>query len=205
MQNNIEPFEAGAFFHVYNRANGSERLFFQERNYYYFFDLFHREPAKFVNLAAYCLIPNHFHMLVRVKETVDNKEVSEAFRKTFISYSQAINKQQGRKGSLFMRPLKRKMVTSDEYIRNIIVYIHRNPVTHGLTSSLESYRWSSYYDALNGKLNSFAMQLFADLFGEASSFVFAHQGEAEMTSLPQPKTRQGMSSLSTPNPKNQTR
>lgn len=87
MQNYLEPFESGNFFHVYNRANGSERLFFQERNYSYFLNLLHREPARLVDVVVYCLIPNHFHLIVKVKDTADAKEVSEAFRKVSISYA----------------------------------------------------------------------------------------------------------------------
>jgi REP element-mobilizing transposase RayT len=105
-------------------------------------------------------MPNHFHMLVRVKDFPSDSQVkkkslerksptivSEQFRKLFMSYSKAINKQEKRSGSLFQKNFRRKEIRSDAYFAKMIFYIHNNPVHHKFTDDLSLYRWSSY-DAL---------------------------------------------------------
>ncbi|HEA31502.1 MAG TPA: hypothetical protein ENH91_16170 [Leeuwenhoekiella sp.] len=106
------PLLPDRYYHIYNRANGDERIFRTAENYSYFL----RRYAYFINPVAstlsYCLMPNHFHFLVRIKNDVSKEKleghVSKQFSNLFSSYTQAFNKQQKRKGSLFMKNFKRK-------------------------------------------------------------------------------------------------
>lgn len=144
MPKNTDIFEPGYSYHIYNRAIGSEKLFFEERNYYYFLEKFEKHLSSHLKVFAFCLMRNHFHFLAQVKDDTSPAKVSEAFRRFGISYSQAINKQEGRMGSLFMKPIKRIRVTDDDYFRTLLVYIHTNPLSHGVSRDFEKYEWSSY-------------------------------------------------------------
>ena len=134
-------YKAGEYYHIYNRAVGSERLFYSPENYRFFI----RKSGQYLNevfdFLSYCLMPNHFHFLVRAKE---NGNPDHQLRRFFISYSMALNKFRSRMGSLFMKPYKKKFVETEEYLTTLIFYIHLNPVHHGFTNSFEDYKWSSY-------------------------------------------------------------
>jgi len=144
MLKNTDTFDPGFSYHIYNRAVGNEKLFFKERNYHYFLSKFESHLSDHLKIYAFCLMRNHFHFLTQVKGNTSSAEVSEAFRRFGISYSQAINNQEGRMGSLFMRPIKRIRVTNDDYFRTLIVYIHTNSLGHGVSKDFENYDWSSY-------------------------------------------------------------
>lgn len=87
---------------------------------------------------------NHFHLLAKVKESTVPQNVSAAFKRFGISFAQSINKQEDRKGSLFMRPIKRKRIISKDYYRHVLVYIHSNPLNHRVVRSINDYHWSSF-------------------------------------------------------------
>ena len=140
----LAKFESGFFYHVYNRAVGNEFLFFEEGNYGFFLyklDFYMKRYLQF-----YALLRNHFHLLVRVPENLQNADVtiSEQFRRFFISYTQAINVRFSRRGTLFMKPFKRKKISDDDYLHALLHYLHYNPVYHGVTKDYKSYKWTSY-------------------------------------------------------------
>src|SRR3954469_19167667 len=148
--------ETGRFYHLYNRGNNRNAIFFTAENYHYFLKQFHKYLYGFIDVYAYCLLSNHFHFLIRIKEDDEvikivqnsskeaNRIVSNQFRKMFISYSQAINKQENRSGSLFQKNFKIKEVHNDIYFSELIFYIHANPQLHGLTHDFKQWRYSSY-------------------------------------------------------------
>jgi REP element-mobilizing transposase RayT len=141
-------------YHIYNRGNNKENIFFEEKNYQFFLQRFRYYLDELVNVYAYCLMPNHFHVLLEVKndgESINlktaNNELSPleiAFKCFFMSYSKAINKAYNRTGSLFQTKFKRKPITNDAYLNNIVAYIHLNPVRAGLVKNAENWNFSSY-------------------------------------------------------------
>ena len=190
MPNNTDTFEPGYSYHIYNRAIGNEKLFFEERNYYYFLSKFESHLSTHLNVFAFCLMRNHFHFLAQVKDDSSPAKVSEAFRRFGISYSQSINKQEGRMGSLFMKPIKRIRVTDDDYFRTLLVYIHTNPLNHGVSRDFEKYFWSSYQafslsDSItrsDGIAEPFGLNLLSDsqeiiqtYFEDLENFKFVHR------------------------------
>lgn len=93
---------------------------------------------------------NHFHLLVYFKErseisenAFDLKEPSKQLSHLFNAYAQAVNKKYGRTGSLFERPFERKRIDSEKYLKQLILYIHKNPITHNVVKNIEDYSWSS--------------------------------------------------------------
>ncbi len=154
MKNTSTPLHPGEFYHIYNRGNNREDLFREERNYRYFLQLYAQHVSPVAETFAYCLMRNHFHLLVRIQTSQDGEqtsqvlktcEVSKRFSNLFNAYAKAINKAYDRTGSLFEERFGRILVDSDRYFQQLIFYIHFNPQKHGFVSDFREWRWSSYH------------------------------------------------------------
>ncbi len=176
-------FESGCYYHIYNHGNASDNLFVENKNYYFFMKRLHHFTNEMIDLYAWCLLPNHFHLLIRVKEKHLNKEnlevdvshqaVHEQFRHFFTSYSKAINKAYNRRGALFLKSYHRKKITDDDYLRRIILYIHRNPVNHGFTSCPSKWTHSSFNKIVDYPNYSLHKEMI-DFFGGREDFIELH-------------------------------
>jgi len=135
------PLYKDHLYHIYNRGNGTEKIFFKQENYLYFMRQYEKFLYPLLDTFAYCLLPNHFHLLVR---PINNEPelISEQFRKFFISYSMAINKQESRKGKLFQRGFKRKIIEDEKYFYSSVYYINSNVLHHRLEKDLTKYKFS---------------------------------------------------------------
>jgi REP element-mobilizing transposase RayT len=173
---NISPFEAGFYYHVFNRAVGNELLFFLKKNYYYFLKKYLDIISEFVETYAYSLIPNHFHLLIKIPDNsiYPEKIITEKFRRLFISYSQSINKQEDRRGGLFMRPFKRKRIISEDQLSALIYYIHYNAVHHGIVKNPEDYPWSSYLSIIGNHETHLEREKVLEWFGGKEQFINSH-------------------------------
>lgn len=166
--------ESGNFYHVYNHGNNRDNLFYNTGNYEYFLRKYEEYLSGYVETFAYCLLPNHFHLLVRVKDATlyprsprnpdrvsnsvrvcgvsggacetesTSKIISLQFSHFFNCYTQSINRQRRRRGTLFQRPFKRKIITDVNYLSNLVFYIHANPQLHRIIDDFRMYPWSSY-------------------------------------------------------------
>lgn len=159
--------KSGEIYHVYNRGNNRQLLFYDRENYLLFLSKMREYLVPQCDLLAYCLMPNHFHLLVHA-----NKKSARIYRRTHIltnlpvtprpkmtmfskglqlllsSYAKALNKRYTRTGSLFRQNTKWKR-TSDEmftadYSLPCFKYIHNNPVTAGYVHSPIDWEFSSY-------------------------------------------------------------
>lgn len=170
-----DDFITGEFYHIFNRANSqTDLLFYQTRNYRFFLQRWGDYLGDIFEVWAYCLIPNHYHFLVKLKAS-DHACTVEAIRKFSISYTQAVNKQQARRGSLFQEHPKRIRILSERNLLSLIHYIHHNPVHHGLTRQIESWRFSSYPALLSQTKSKVAREQVLALFGGREQFVKFHQ------------------------------
>jgi putative transposase len=161
----IEPIEYGNFYHIYNRGINSCNLFEENSNYDYFLKLYETHVSSFAETIAWVLMKNHFHFLVRIKNTeelIQNPHSEnlpdptltkphQHFSNLFNAYSKAFNKRFKRHGGLFERPFKRKLITDSEYLNQLVLYIHNNPLHHGFVEILLDYPWSSYLTGNSGK------------------------------------------------------
>lgn len=153
------PFAAGAFYHIYNRSVNGTRLFASEENYRYFLQQFHCYLGAVWDVYAFCLLPNHFHFLVRVKEEVQAKgsepsegseplmlpnEITRRYKNFCLSYSHAYKKQMGIGTNVFSQHFKHILIDQDDYFTQLIFYIHLNTVHHSLQVDWQNYLWSSY-------------------------------------------------------------
>ncbi len=139
----INPSYPDCYYHVYNRGNNFENIFFSEENYYFFLRRLFKYFKTDIDLIAYCLIPNHYHLIVQVKE---ESSLEKCMQKFSTSYVKAINKQQGRVGYLFQSRYKSKLIPSNEYLLHLSRYIHLNPVRAGSVQQPEQWKFSSYLD-----------------------------------------------------------
>jgi putative transposase len=153
-------FAEGSFYHIYNRGNNKQVIFFHERNYQFFLNKVKQYVVPHANLLAWCLMPNHFHFLVQanqetqriVKETpIKINALTESFRLMMSSDARAIQKQEVMVGSLFQQRTKFKC--ADGYLTSAFHYVHQNPYRAGLVKKMEDYPWSSMkeYAGLTGQ------------------------------------------------------
>jgi len=179
----ITPLEYGQYYHIYNRGINGENIFIEERNYVYFLKLYAKYIEPIADTFAYCLLRNHFHLLVwirdeetcRVSETRQVLNPSQQFSNLFNSYAKSINKAYQRTGSLFQRPFGRVLVTSDQYFVCLVHYIHFNPQKHGFVRDFREYPYSSYHTLLSDKPTKLKRNEVLDWFHGRESFVASHQ------------------------------
>ena len=129
-------------YHVYNRGYDKGRIFFERKNYTYYLEQFRKHiPASKVQVLAYCLMPNHYHFLLRIIEGLD---FSRAMKNFSIGYVKAINKKYMKVGHLFQGAFQAIHVDSTEYLLHLSRYIHMNPVFAKLVHKPEEWNFSSY-------------------------------------------------------------
>jgi len=96
------------------------------------------------------------------------------FGHLFNSYTKYLNFKIGRTGSLFEKNFHRIPINSDKYFRNLVVYIHQNPVHHGFTDDFRDYPWASYGSLISSKATKIKRNLVLEWFDGSSNFVYAH-------------------------------
>ncbi|MBX2942780.1 MAG: hypothetical protein KF860_10565 [Cyclobacteriaceae bacterium] len=189
-------------YHLYTHANGFENLFRSDENYRYFLRRYDHFIPPVADTLAYCLMPNHIHLLVRIKTEEEiiksfpqtsevfiprqqdlgglnsiEKRISKQFSNLFNSYTKSFNKMYVRRGSLFIPNFKRKEITRDSYFTSVIHYIHANPVKHGFVKQITNWPWSSYHGFLLPELMP-AQQEVINWFGNLQQFIQFHQQTA---------------------------
>ena len=176
----ITPLENGKYYHIYNRGINSDILFRDSDNYNYFLKLYDTHIDPIAETFAWCLMKNHFHFLIRVKEVEEIKtaikiQPSQSFSNLFNAYTKAFNKKYNRHGALFERPFRRKWVNYDRYFQNLIVYIHNNPVHHNICDHPLEYAWSSYLSCIADKPTKLNRQKVIETFNDVENFKYVHQ------------------------------
>ena len=162
------------FYHIFNRGNNKQPIFLEDANYFYFLKLVKKHILPIADIYSYCLLNNHFHLLVKIKEECE-KNPSQSFSNLFNAYSKAFNKRYKRTGSLFQRPFKRKRITEEDYLRQLILYIHLNPENHGVVDDFEIYPFSSYSSILSNKPTNLKRIEVIELFHDKENFIFMHR------------------------------
>ena len=169
---NLEP---GHFYHVFNQGNNKEDIFYEEKNYAYFLDLLKKYILPITEIYAYCLLPNHFHLLLKINEDVESKKCAQAFSNLFNAYAKAINKTYKRSGSLFRRKFARIRIGNEEYLKKLVLYIHTNSQHHGIVDNFREYSHSSYLAYLSGGKTNICKEYVLGLFGGKLNFKDSHQ------------------------------
>lgn len=191
----IQPLEHEKFYHIFNRGNNGINLFYDTDCYYHFLRLYEKYMEPVAETYAWCLLKNHFHLLVYIKpqNEIDNRKLkystvekpriisaSKQFSHLFNAYTQAINKRFKRTGSLFEKPFHRKLITSDDYFQKLIYYIHNNPVHHGFCKNINDYPWSSYGSIISEKPTKIKRKEVIDAFYNLDNFIAYHNQNQDL-------------------------
>lgn len=175
----LDFFEPGVVYHVFNRGNNKEDLFKEDRNYSYFLSLVKKYLLPVCDIYAYCLLKNHFHFALRIKD-IDSlpdgykQKPALALSNLFNAYTKAINKGYNRTGSLFQEHPHRQRVEDEDYLTQLVAYIHLNPVKHHFTDDFKSYRYSSYIAYISDKPTNVNCDYILKLFDDRTNFEYWH-------------------------------
>jgi putative transposase len=169
------------FYHIYNRGTDKRKIFSSQKDYERFLALLYLcnnsetvhlsnhqgstlpkllsmpRGAPLVHLCAYCLMPNHFHLIL---QEIDDGGISRFMQKLITAYTMYFNKLHERSGALFQGRFKATHAKDDGYLTYLISYIHLNPVKlfeptwketgiknrKGSETFLDNYEYSSYLD-----------------------------------------------------------
>ncbi|WP_346881774.1 transposase [uncultured Algibacter sp.] len=170
-----EPLIEDQYYHIYNRGNNKENIFIEDKNYNYFLKLISKYLISVCSVLSYCLLKNHFHFLVKTNENTSSKDISQAFSNLFNAYSKSINKSYNRTGSLFQDRFSRVKITEELYLKNLILYIHLNPVHHGFVKNFEKYKQSSYQSLISAKPTHLDRDFVIGLFDDTFNFIATHK------------------------------
>jgi REP element-mobilizing transposase RayT len=185
-------------YHIYNHSCGSEDLFRNDGNYIYFLKKYEAYLSPVFETFAYCLMPNHFHFMVKVRseEIIVNyfkSAGSEDFHKDAISnalthqvgsffnaYTKAYNKAFSRRGSLFVQSFRRKHINDNAYFKKLVHYIHHNPVHHCFVNDVYDWKYSSFHSIISDKETFLEKEQVIEFFGSREDFIEFHQDEADL-------------------------
>ncbi|AZA81997.1 transposase [Chryseobacterium lactis] len=183
---NTESFEFEGIYHIFSHVNGTEIIFREASNYQYFLEKVEKYILPIADVYAYCLLPNHFHLLLRFKnfDEIDHENEHQFLMKSFSdllnAYAKAYNKVYNRKGALFLNTIKRKKIRDEKYLLKVLHYIHNNPVNHGFVNQIEDWRHSSYNSYINEKKPSKLQRSeIMDYFDTLKIFIAYHRSNVE--------------------------
>jgi putative transposase len=173
-------------YHIYNRGVNRQNIFIEERNYAHFLNLYAKYIEPVADTYAYCLLRNHFHVLVRIKseeeiqqtlrvsETLRVLSPSRQFSNFFNAYAKSINKAYNRTGSLFQHPFGRVPVTKSEQLYRVVMYIHQNPQKHKFVEDFREWKYSSYGTLLSVDQTRLQRAQVMDWFSDRVEFESLH-------------------------------
>lgn len=131
----------GAWYHVMNRGRRAEDIFFSPVDYELFLTILQETCVEWdLQVSAYCLMPNHYHLLIRTP----SGNLSRCMRHINGIYTQRFNRAHELDGQLFRGRYKSVLVDSDSYLLEVMRYIHQNPLKAGITKNLVQFKWSSH-------------------------------------------------------------
>ncbi len=130
-------------YHVIQRGNNRQPIFVSSGDRQFLLDLLGENAAKFgVDIHAYVLMGNHFHLLATPKEADSLPQIMQAVGRRYV---RLFNDSHGRTGTLWEGRYKSTVIQTDRYLLACMVYIDLNPVRAGLVTHAADYLWSSYH------------------------------------------------------------
>ncbi len=179
---NLLTWQPGMYYHIYNRGVSKSTLFREESNYLYVIRKIQKYGiANHVTVIAYCLMPNHYHLLLRQ----DGEEAAgNVPQSIFNSYSKAYNLKYAHSGTLFEGRFRAKPILASSHLLHLCRYIHGNPVKDGLVADPADWPYSNYLEWVGERKGTlvdheFIMSQF-DTSGEYEKFLFQYLKSRQM-------------------------
>ncbi|MFP9097621.1 transposase [Flavobacterium sp. RHBU_24] len=167
----LEPLAKDNMYHIYNRGINGESIFLSDENKRYFLSLLDKYMNESGDVYAYCLMDNHFHLLLSIRE--EGEVVTQQLSNLFNAYAKAMNKSIGRTGSLFEKHFRRIRIDNEDYLKQVIVYIHLNP-KHHFDLDFSTFRYSSYTSFLSEKDTKLKREDVLRLFEDRQNYEYVH-------------------------------
>lgn len=156
-------YSPGNLYHIYNQGNNRQEIFSCDEEYKIFLNLIRRNIHANAEIISWCLMPNHFHLLIYTDERILNSMkqgglfidvLTNGIRKLLSGYARIYNSRHQQSGSLFRQKTKSKClsdinhstISQNDYYFNCFHYIHQNPLIAGLIKKLEDWAYSSFKD-----------------------------------------------------------
>ncbi len=200
----MEKLTPNCTYHIFNHANGFENIFTEDENYRFFLAKYQQYILPIAETYAYCLLPNDFHLVVRIRrkeilkevfhahnfskvqnfgkvEITDNmieRLISKQFANLFSSYTQSFNKVNKRRGSLFLKNFKRELIENKEYFLNAIIYTHRNPIHHAFCERYTDWGYTSFCEIKERNSQIIEVNKLFCMFDGQISFIELHEQSA---------------------------
>lgn len=188
-KNIVRQFDTDSYYHIYNRGVEKRKVFLDSQDYTVFLSLLkrhldnepHRDKSgrvykqyKDVELLAFCLMPNHFHLLVYQGE--DTQAYGRLLHSVSTAYTMYFNRRHKRVGYLFQGKFKAVKIDKEDYLQHISRYIHMNPKDY------TKYEWSSLPYYLENRQTGWLqpqriMGLFGDSSKEYKEFMADYEGQ----------------------------
>jgi putative transposase len=198
-----QPLIPGESYHLFSRAVGNEKLFLSDENYRYFLARLHYHISPVAELYTYSFLPNHFHLVVRIRQLVEIAAyyelvkqkpfhpietnlpdfIMERFSNWLNGYTKAFNKMYHRKGALFMDYMKRNQAVDASVLASFIYYTHKNAVHHGLEKQIGSWPFDAYTILLSVAPTQLLRTDVMDCFGGKEAFLKFHQQPVAVKNL----------------------
>jgi putative transposase len=193
------PLVAGEYYHLYNRGVEKRIIFLDKEDYFHFLKLLYICNSKksitfrnlgksfergetIVDIGAYCLMPNHFHLLCHEKI---ESGISIFMKKLLTAYAMYFNKKYERSGILFQGRFKSEHASTDKYLKYLYAYIHLNPAklkeskwrelksynSGELLNYIKEYPYSSLYEYINNKIKITNPDKFPEYFSNGKAHI----------------------------------
>ncbi|MDD2230217.1 MAG: transposase [Candidatus Cloacimonetes bacterium] len=162
-------FEKGGVYHLYNHSAKGALLFNDRSDYQSCVTLLNKyiDPHYYA-IIAYCLMPNHYHILLQQLTT---HAVFEPFSRIWHHYSTQYNTRHHSYGSIFCQKLQHVQIREETYLLNLCAYIHMNPVAASLADKAEDWEWSNYLEWIDKRPSKLFNPFFRDsYFGSPKNY-----------------------------------
>jgi len=186
----------GGVYHILNRGNGRQRVFHRDAEYLEFEDLLRQLQEQFeIDIYAYCLMPNHFHLLLK---TYRGESLSQGMQWFTTTYVRRYHRLRRSSGHVWQGRYKSFAIEDDDHFLTVARYIEGNPVRAGMVDTATDWAWSSHRDRLNLiAATTGAGPAGAPGTGSAGACPH-HQGQSFLAPLPVAFTESWMEFVDTP-------
>ncbi len=175
-------FEPNKYFHIYQKAENGYNLFPSEEAQEIFFNALHKIINPYAKLMGYCLLPDHYHLLIKVKDEIYQRRgfpgisqlLTLSLRKFIRNYNLWLDREFGIKKKLLRSLPQIVQIQGEEKFKEILAGIHLNPLYHKLTTNPLNYIWSSYQSIINKSSQNLNFEDVIKHYGNAIEFKEFH-------------------------------